>query len=97
MTLIYDHLIRNGGTLEFTISADKRVIQIRETGFSGQYRTGRGASLGQNYSGVIARYGYPENTYISGSIINTDYKDTYHCGFQFLDQKLVGIIIAAVE
>ena len=95
VTLIYDRAL--GGDLEFTISPDKRVVQIRETGYSGAYGTARGIKLGTKYSQVVARYGYPENTSIAGSIINTDYKDTLHCGFQFLDQKLVGIIVAAPD
>lgn len=95
VTLIYDRA--NGGSLEFTISPDKRVIQIRETGYNGAYGTSRGIRLGVKYSDVIAHYGYPENTYIEGAIIDIDYKDTLHCGFQFLDQKLVGIIIASPD
>ena len=95
VTLIYDRPL--GGDLEFTISPDKRVVQIRETGYSGAYGTLRGIKLGTTYSQVVARYGYPEDTYIVGSIVNIDYKDTLHCGFQFLDQKLVGIIIAAPD
>ena len=95
VTLVYNR--PNGGSLEFTISPDKRVVQIRETGYSGSYGTGRGIKLGTSYSAVVARYGYPENTEISGSIINIDYKDTLHCGFQFLDQRLVGIIVASPD
>ena len=49
------------------------------------------------YSDVNRLYGYPENTLIQGAIINTDYKDSLHCGFQFLDQKLVGIIVASPD
>ena len=95
VTLIYDR--QNGGSLEFTISPDKRVIQIRETGYSGSYGTARGIKLGMKYSDVNRLYGYPENTLIQGPIINTDYKDSLHCGFQFLDQRLVGIIIASPD
>ena len=95
VTLVYDRAL--GGTLEFTISPDKRVVQIRETGYSGAFGTARAIRLGTTYSQVVARYGYPENTYIAGSIVNIDYKDTLHCGFQFLDQKLVGIIVAAPD
>lgn len=95
VTLIYDRAL--GGDLEFTISPDKRVVQIRETGYSGSYGTMRGIRLGTTYAQVIARYGSPENTYITGPIINIDYKDTLHCGFQFLDQKLVGIIVATPD
>lgn len=95
VTLIYDRA--NGGSLEFTISPDKRVIQIRETGYNGAYGTARGIKLGTSYAQVVSHYGYPENTYIQGSIISTDYKDTLHCGFQFLNQKLVGIIVASPD
>lgn len=95
VTLIYDR--QNGGSLEFTVSPDKRVVQIRETGYSGSYGTTRGIRLGTSYAAVVGRYGYPENTFISGPIINIDYKDTLHCGFQFLNQKLVAIIVAAPD
>ena len=95
VTLIYDRPL--GGDLEFTISPDKRVVQIRETGYSGAFGTARNIRLGTTYSQVVARYGYPEDTYITGPIVNIDYKDTLHCGFQFLDQKLVGIIVAAPD
>ena len=95
VTLIYDR--QNGGSLEFTISPDKRVVQIRETGYSGAYGTTRGIRLGTSYAAVVGRYGYPENTTITGPIINIDYKDTLHCGFQFLNQKLVAIIVAAPD
>lgn len=95
VTLIYDR--QNGGSLEFTVSPDKRVVQIRETGYTGPYATSRGIKLGMPYSAVVKKYGYPENTLIQGAIIDTDYKDTLHCGFQFLDQKLVAIIVASPD
>lgn len=95
VTLVYNRA--NGGSLEFTISPDKRVVQIRETGYIGAYGTARGIKLGTSYSAVVARYGYPENTQIAGSIINIDYRDTLHCGFQFLDQRLVGIIVSSPD
>jgi hypothetical protein len=95
VTLIYDRAL--GGDLEFTISPDKRVVQIRETGYSGSYGTARNIKLGTTYSQVVARYGYPEDTSLSGPIVNIDYKNTLHCGFQFLNQRLVGIIVAAPD
>lgn len=95
VTLIYDR--QNGGSIEFTVSPDKRVVQIRETGYTGPYATARGIKLGMPYSAVVKKYGYPENTLIQGAIIDTDYKDTLHCGFQFLDQKLVAIIVASPD
>ncbi len=95
VTLVYNRA--NGGSLEFTISPDKRVVQIRETGYQGAYGTTRGIKLGTSYSAVVARYGYPENTDIAGPIINIDYRSTLHCGFQFLDQRLVGIIVSAPD
>lgn len=95
VTLVYNRA--NGGSLEFTVSPDKRVVQIRETGYSGTYGTTRGIKLGTSYSAVVARYGYPENTDIAGPIINIDYRSTLHCGFQFLDQKLVGIVVSSPD
>jgi len=95
VTLIYDRAM--GGDLEFTISPDQRVVQVRETGYKGAYGTARGIKLGTTYAQVIAHYGSPENTFYAGPILNIDYKDTLHCGFQFLDQKLVGIIVATPD
>ena len=95
VTLVYNRA--NGGSLEFTISPDKRVVQIRETGYQGAYGTARGIKLGTSYSAVVARYGYPENTDIAGPIINIDYRSTLHCGFQFLDQRLVGIVVSSPD
>ncbi len=94
-TYIYNRA--NGGSLEFTISPDKRVVQIRETGYSGAFGTARGIKLGTTYAAVVNHYGSPENIEISGSIINIDYRNTLHCGFQFLDQRLVGIIVASPD
>ena len=95
VTLVYNRA--NGGSLEFTISPDKRVVQIRETGYLGAYGTARGIKLGTSYSAVVARYGYPENTDLAGPIVNIDYRAALHCGFQFLDQKLVGIVVSAPD
>ena len=94
-TYIYNRA--NGGSLEFTISPDKRVVQIRETGYLGAYGTARGIKLGTTYAAVIGRYGSPENIDIAGPIINIDYRSTLHCGFQFLDQKLVGIVVSSPD
>ncbi len=95
VTLVYNRA--NGGSLEFTISPDKRVVQIRETGYLGAFGTARGIKLGTSYSAVVARYGYPENTDLAGPIVNIDYRAALHCGFQFLDQKLVGIVVSAPD
>ena len=94
-TYIYNRA--NGGSLEFTISPDKRVVQIRETGYLGAYGTARGIKLGTTYAAVIGRYSSPENIDIAGPIINIDYRSTLHCGFQFLDQKLVGIVVSSPD
>ena len=95
VTLVYDRAL--GGDLEFTVSPDKRVVQIRETGYSGAYGTAHGIKLGMKYSQVVARYGFPEHHSVAGSILNIDYRDSLHCGFQFLDQRLVGIIVSAPD
>jgi len=95
VTWVYDR--PNGGSLEFTISPDGRVIQIRATGYTGTVRTAKGVALGQSYAGVVAKYGYPSGQYIQGPLLNADYSEKYHAAFQFYNQKVVGIIIAAVE
>jgi hypothetical protein len=95
VTWIYDK--PNGADLEFTFSADGRVIQIRATGYSGTVRTSKGVALGQSYGSVIAKYGYPESQDQEGSILNAKYTEKDHVAFQFYNQKLVAIIVAAVE
>jgi hypothetical protein len=87
----------NGSDLEFTFSADGRVIQIRATGYTGTVRTAKGIALGQSYGTVIAKYGFPENQDQQGAILNARYTDKDHVAFQFYNQKLVAIIVAAVE
>jgi len=95
VTWIYD--LPDGGSLEFTFSSDGRVIQIHATGLKGNERTGKGVGLGMKLSEVMNRYGFPERQFISNRILHTSYIDKYHVAFQFYHQKLVGIIVAAVD
>jgi hypothetical protein len=95
VTWVYDRT--DGSSLEFLISPGGRVIQIHATGFKSAVRTGKGIVLGQNYLEVLSRYGYPESQAIDGKILNANYSEKFHAAFQFYNQKLVGIIVAAVE
>jgi len=95
VTWIYD--LPDGGSLEFTFSSDGRVIQIHATGLKGNERTAKGVGLGMKLSEVMNRYGFPERQFISNRILHTSYIDKYHVSFQFYHQKLVGIIVAAVD
>lgn len=95
VTWVYD---RPGGLgLEFTMSSDGRVIQIRATGSKGSVRTAKGIGLGDGYGKVIGKYGYPELQDQQGVILNAHYEEKAHATFQFYNQRLVGIIVAAVE
>lgn len=95
VTWIYD--LEDGGSLEFTFSSDGRVIQIHATGLKGNERTAKGVGLGMKLSEVMQLYGYPERQFISNRILHMSYIDKYHIAFQFYHQKLVGIIVAAVD
>ncbi len=95
VTWIYDR--PNGGDLEFTFSSDGRVIQIRATGYTGTVKTTRGIALGTSYGNVVGKYGYPESQEQDGPILTAKYTESDHVAFQFFNQKLVAIIVAAVE
>ncbi len=95
VTWVYDR--PDGTSLEFTLSSGGRVIQIHLSGFKSVYRTARGIALGNSYSTVATKYGFPESQNITGQVLNLNYIQKFHAAFQFLHQKLVGIIVAAVD
>lgn len=95
VTWIYD---RPGGSdLEFTFSGDGRVVQIRATGYQGPVKTSKGIGLGAKYGAVIAKYQYPESQEQDGSVLTARYTERSHAAFQFFNQRVVAIIVAAVE
>lgn len=98
-TWVYDR--PDGSSLEFTFSSDGRVVQIRATGFKANVRTLKGVALGMPYSSVVSRYGSPESQSVQGAVLNANYSERNHAAFQFVNsgrgQKLVGIIVAAVQ
>ena len=61
------------------------------------YKTARGIALGDSYFAVNTKYGFPESQNITGRVLNLNYVQKFHAAFQFLNQKLVGIIVAAVD
>ncbi len=94
-TWIYD---RPGGSdLEFTFSSDGRVVQIRATGYQGPARTAKGVGLGAKYGAVVGKYGYPETQEQTGGVLTARYTESSHCAFQFYNQRVVAVIVAAVE
>ncbi|BDI31298.1 hypothetical protein CCAX7_33490 [Capsulimonas corticalis] len=95
VTWIYDR--PDGGSLEFTMSSDGRVVQIHASGFKGAVRTDKGVALGMKLSQVNDKYGYPESQFITGKILTENYTERSHAAFQFYNGRLVGIIVAAVE
>lgn len=96
VTWIYNRA--NGSDLEFTMSSDGRVVQIRATGYKNpEVKTSRGIMLGATYARVVSKYGYPESQEQMGTVLTIRYTDRDHCAFQFYHQKLVAIIVAAVE
>lgn len=95
VTWIYD---RPGGSdLEFTFSSDGRVVQIRATGYQGPVKTAKGIGLGAKYGAVIAKYNYPETQEQVGNVLTARYTERSHAAFQFFNQRVVAIIVAAVE
>jgi hypothetical protein len=95
VTWIYDR--PNGVELQFTLDATGRVIQIRATGARDGVTTAKNVSLGASYQTIIDKYGWPESQSQQSGILTTMYVQRSHVAFQFYDNRLVGIVVAAVE
>lgn len=96
-TLIYE---RPGGVIyEFLVNKDGYVVQAKAIGYedkSGLARTSRGIKLGDTYQKVVAAYGWPKEHQNMGATLYIRYPD-HHVGFQLYDNKVVSIIVAAME
>lgn len=94
-TYVYDR--PDGSSLEFTLSSSGRVIQIHLSGYKSPFKTTRGIGLGMSYVQVQEKYHYPDYQNVSGTVLNLNYVKNYHAAFQLLNQKVVGIIVAAAD
>ncbi|MCS6949162.1 MAG: hypothetical protein NZ520_01740 [bacterium] len=96
-TLIYE---RPGGVIyEFLVNKDGLVVQAKAIGYedkSGIARTARGIKLGDTYQRVVAVYGWPKEHQNLGATLYVSYPN-HHVAFQFYDNKVVSIIVAAME
>jgi hypothetical protein len=96
-TLIYE---RPGGVIyEFLVNKDGYVVQAKAIGYedkSGLARTSRGIKLGDTYQKVVAVYGWPKEHQNMGTTLYVRYPN-HHVAFQFYDNKVVSIIVAAME
>lgn len=96
-TLIYE---RPGGVIyEFLVNKDGYVVQAKAIGYedkSGLARTSRGIKLGDTYQKVIAAYGWPKEHQNMGTTLYVRYPN-HHVAFQLYDNKVVSIIVAAME
>jgi hypothetical protein len=96
-TLIYE---RPGGVIyEFLVNKDGYVVQAKAIGYedkSGLARTARGIKLGDTYQRVVAAYGWPKEHQNMGTTLYVRYPN-HHVAFQFYDNKVVSIIVAAME
>lgn len=96
-TLIYE---RPGGVIyEFLVNKDGYVVQAKAIGYedkSGLARTSRGIKLGDTYQRVVAVYGWPKEHQNMGTTLYVRYPN-HHVAFQFYDNKVVSIIVAAME
>ncbi len=96
-TLIYE---RPGGVIyEFLVNKDGYVVQAKAIGYedkSGLARTSRGIKLGDTYQKVVAAYGWPKEHQNMGATLYIRYPD-HHVAFQLYDNKVVSIIVAAME
>ena len=96
-TLIYE---RPGGVIyEFLVNKDGYVVQAKAIGYedkSGLARTSRGIRLGDTYQKVVAAYGWPKEHQNMGTTLYIRYPDR-HVAFQLYDNKVVSIIVAAME
>ncbi|GIV16479.1 MAG: hypothetical protein KatS3mg022_1914 [Armatimonadota bacterium] len=96
-TLIYE---RPGGVIyEFLVNKDGYVVQAKAIGYedkSGLARTSRGIKLGDTYQKVVQTYGWPKEHQNMGATVYVSYPN-HHVAFQFYDNKVVSIIVAAME
>ncbi|MDW8320029.1 MAG: hypothetical protein RMM08_01585 [Armatimonadota bacterium] len=96
-TLIYE---RPGGVIyEFLVNKDGYVVQAKAIGYedkSGLARTSRGIKLGDTYQKVVAAYGWPKEHQNLGATLYVSYPN-HHVAFQLYDNKVVSIIVAAME
>lgn len=96
-TLIYE---RPGGLIyEFLVNKNGYVVQAKAIGYedkSGLARTSRGIKLGDTYQKVVAVYGWPKEHQNIGTTLFVRYPN-HHVAFQFYDNKVVSIIVAAME
>jgi hypothetical protein len=96
-TLIYE---RPGGVIyEFLVNKDGYVVQAKAIGYedkSGLARTSRGIKLGDTYQKVVAAYGWPKQHQNMGATLYVSYPN-HHVAFQLYDNKVVSIIVAAME
>lgn len=85
-------------TLDFVISPDGRVVEIRAFGVDWpNIRTSKGITLGQTYKDVILKYGFPEAHERSGVQLITKYPEKHRALFTFVGKTLVGITIALMD
>ena len=76
-TWIYDR--PDGSSLEFTLSSDGRVVQIRATGYQAKVKTARGVALGMSYSQVLSKYGFPESQSLQGTDLDSQLQREIPC------------------
>jgi hypothetical protein len=75
---MYWYYRRPGGAfIVLTLSLDGEVTAIKLAGLAPTPggRTSRGIGLGQGYMEVIAQYGYPDQSVISGTVLELSYVD----------------------
>ncbi len=100
VTYVYENFRKKPGfTLHIQIDQDGRVVQIVGTSLrpvSG-VGTARGIGFGTRYSTVLGRYGWPQAHTAAGNFIQASYAENAHVAFQFLDGKVVRIVVAEVE
>lgn len=100
VTYVYENFRgRRGFTLHVQIDQDGRVVQIVGTSLTPVpgVATTRGIGFGTRYSTVLDRYGWPQAHTAAGTFIQASYQETAHVAFQFLDGKVVRIVVAEVE
>jgi hypothetical protein len=95
VTLVFQ---KNDVTYEVLLSPSGSVIQITALGYSDPAtRTEKGVTFGSSYPTVIAKYGYPENQTETNQVVILDYSHSAHCAFELVNDKVVGIVVAAVD
>jgi hypothetical protein len=104
VTYVYHNFLKHKGfDMSIQLDEDGRVVQIIGTSLKHVpgVSTARGIGFGSPYKAVVDRYNWPESTtsvqLANGTFLQTSFQERAHVAFQFLQSKVVRIVIAEVD